>query len=184
MITPLFSLIACPKEVYADTISNTGSCTIIIQGSNNTVKHVECVPTAQPGATVVRSRYMPEDTQNPSQPALLHPLVIRDDQGQTQKLTIFFVYPLSRADGSFMSAAQLIMVYAYQTTSTGRYDPPPGTFPTFSGSWGPGAQVKVELSVPTSYFEETSGWNLRLCIGSRAQCVFTPNLLSGSRVTG
>lgn len=164
-----------------NSATNSAPCTLIIQGNNNTVQG-PCTVSSRPGTTVLRSKYMPVDSQDPSNPLLLHPTVIRDDLGQSQKLTIFFVYPMKQADGAYFPAAQRVMVYAYQTTSTGRYDPPPNTFPTFTGFWAPGAQVKVELTVPTRYFEETSGWNLRLCIGSLERCVMSPNLLDGSRV--
>jgi hypothetical protein len=171
-----------PKSAIADTATLSGTCSIIIQGSNNTVSNAACNPSTTPGATVVRSKYMPVDLQDPAHPSLLHPTVIRENYGSLQKLTILLVYPMTQSDGNYFPPANLIMIYAYQTTASGRYDPPPGTFPTFSGSWGPGAQAKVELNVPTSYFEETSGWNMRLCIGTRERCVMSPNLLDGSRV--
>jgi hypothetical protein len=170
------------EEAVADTATLSGTCSIIIQGSNNTVNNTACSPSTTAGTTVVRSKYMPVDLQDPAHPSLLHPTVYREDRGAYQKLTIFFVYPMNQADGTYFSPANLIMTYAYQTTDSGRYDPPPGTLPSFAGSWGPGGQAKVVLDVPTSYFEETSGWNPRLCIGTRERCVMSPNLLDGSRV--
>jgi len=116
-----------PQTAIADTANISGTCSIIIQGSNNTVNNAACNPSATPGTTVVRSKYMPVDLQDPAHPSLLHPTVIREDYGPFQKLTIFLVYPLTQPDGNYSPPANLIMTYAYQTTASGRYDPPPGT---------------------------------------------------------
>jgi hypothetical protein len=179
---PLILLEGATAVAQSNNASNSGQCSLIIQGSNNVVNGVPCTPASVSGGTVLRTKYAASDLVDSVNTGLLHPLVIRDDQGSIQRLTILFEYPAKQKDGSFQPQADLVMVYGYQTTSTGRYDPPPGTFPSFSGTWNPGDQVKIELNVPTSFFEETSGWNVRFCIGTRQRCLFSPNLLTGARV--
>jgi hypothetical protein len=126
-----------------------------------------------------RMMYRPYEQNSP-----LHPLVIAEDSGSVKRLTVLIQYPLVWPSGQPNNMpAHVIKIYSSRTTATGTVAGDPGTFPSFSGSWNPGDQVKFQLDVPDEYFDPTSGWMLRCCIGEQQMCLPSPNLLMGTKVS-
>jgi len=174
------AFIATPANPQGSSVTNTGSCTIIIQGSNNTANlSGACDQPKQPGQTILRSRYQP---YHESDTDFTVPTIIRDDFGSFQRLIISFAYPFADPHGEKTRPADTINVYAYRITADDRWNAPSWAFPDITGNWNPGDYVKMEIDVPTHYFEDASGWYLRYCIKSvGGGCYPSPNLLNGVR---
>jgi hypothetical protein len=171
------------KNVLQKDLSSTLKATADCKQNVLKMLQEKMIPTNSPTTTGTPGRIKYQPKEDPTFPIRMRPMVIRDDNGQEKKLTVLFQYPAKDAQGQFVPPAHDIQVYAYQTTTAGRKDV---SFETIHGTWNPGDQVMIKVSVPSAYFDDANGWNLHYCIGDvippQGRCMISPNLLTGTQV--
>lgn len=74
----------------------------------------------------------------------------------------------------------LITIYDNQIQNGHKVDVPGNTIPPVTGDWKAGDPVRLEFDLPKEYADPLQGWNLRFCIGNKAGCMPSSNLLQES----
>ena len=171
-------LINCPNMGSAQSLPDLrdlGPCTII----TGKVSSLGPCTTSSSMKLVLRERYEPIPDKDAKRASRLNPMVVlRKSTEVDQELKVYFQLPLEGPLGHEPISATYINVYAYQVTPTGRANERPLT--VLQGKWEPGDLVEAKIRVPTPYFDERSGWNVRLCIGTGVMCIPSENVLLGA----
>jgi hypothetical protein len=106
----------------------------------------------------------------PGQYDYLHPLVKIKTVGEMSWIDVSFSVP----DSNFPTKPNLITVYTYRLSGGTRNGE--ANFPPETGQWSPGDVAKVNVSIPTSYFNDADRY-LHYCIGTVLGCLPGPDLL-------
>jgi hypothetical protein len=73
--------------------------------------------------------------------------------------------PQKRVDpvGLDLEPADYLDVYAYKIDVTGRTNV---KIVNYRGLWNVGDTIRFSVDVPSDYFDEANGWELRYCVGN------------------
>jgi len=118
-----------------------------------------------------------EETYSPSAGAAipLNPTVTLKLDRNVAHLKVSFTYPISaKGPGTQLT------VYSYQILNNVRHEDLQEN--VFTGYWKPGARGTFSIDVPSSYYDPTSGRELRFCVGEPKSCYPSENLLNGRKL--
>jgi len=167
----------------------TGTPVIVDQPSGvKTEKQTEQPPDAvaaeatinpEPPSGQAIKRYRPQDDEMWSRRMNID--ITRTDAGNKYHFAVNFTVPDPPIGSPFPSPYlfNLVTVYGNQVQN-GKINFPSETIPSVEGNWKAGDHVHLEFDLSKEYVDPMQGWNLRLCIGKRPNCLPSPNLLISS----
>jgi len=122
--------------------------------------------------------YTPATEASDSPLALeMAPVVTSIDSGNDLRFEVTFTVPRVSPEAPFKPPFDLIIIYAYQIDERNARSAET-RLPDVSGNWKPGDRATISANLPKKYVNDPVRKSyLRLCVGVRAGCVPSANLL-------